>query len=215
MRLKNISWGSGKMKKNNKRYIIDTSFLKESLKFKVNLNEFLVLMYFDNDEDQIFDVKTISKSLCLKDKDVLDAFGSLVDKKIITMESIKDEKGKLTDKISLENLYKIINDKEQKTQSKNDLFSKFQESYGHSLSGMDYEIINAWLLGGYSEELILGALEEANYNGISSLRYIDKILYEWNKKGFKTMDDVKKHMKNKSSSTKLEQSILEYNWLDD
>lgn len=206
------------MKKNNKRYIVDTSLLKESLKFDVSLNEFLVLMYFDNDDEGIFDVKSISKSLCLKEKEVLDAFGSLIDKNIITMESIKDEKGKLTDKVSLENLYNIINDKEKKDkdiQDKNDLFTKFQESYGHSLSGMDYEIINAWLMSGYSEELILGALEEANYNGISSLRYIDKILYEWNKKGFKNMEDVKSHLKKKSNNTIVEQSVLEYNWLDE
>lgn len=206
------------MKKNNKRYIVDASFLKESLKFKINLNEFLVLMYFDNDEDGTFDVKTISKALCMEEKDVLSAFGSLVDKKIIFLESTKDEKGKLSDKVSLDNLYNIINNKESKEkviQNKNDLFTKFQESYGHSLSGMDYEIINAWLLSGYNEELILGALEEANYNGISSLRYIDKILYEWNKKGFKNMNDVKNHLKKKSNEKEFEESVLEYNWLDE
>ena len=47
---------------------------------------------------------------------------------------------------------------------------------------MEYEIINAWLLKGFSEELVLGALKEAVYNGVSSLRYIDKILFEWQKK---------------------------------
>ena len=218
MIFENISWGSGKMKKNNRRYILEASFLKECLKFNVNLNEFLVLMYFDNDEEGIFDVNKIAKTLCLNEKDVLNAFGTLMDKNIITLDNIKDEKGKIVDKVSLDNLYNIINDKEakdKKNQDKNDLFTKFQNSYGHSLSGMDFEIINAWLLNGYTEDIILGALEEANYNGVASLRYIDKILHEWNKKGFKKMEDVKNHLKKKNNSKIIEESILDYNWLDE
>ena len=46
---------------------------------------------------------------------------------------------------------------------------------------MDYEIINAWLSKGFSESLILEALDEAIKNDAPSLRYIDKILFEWNK----------------------------------
>ena len=35
-------------------------------------------------------------------------------------------------------------------------------------------------------------LKEAIYNGISNFRYIDRILYEWNKKGLKNKEDVGK-----------------------
>jgi len=208
------------MNKNNKRYIIETIFLKESLKHDLSLNEFLVLVYFDNDYDQIFDVKKIAKALCLNEKDVLKAFESLSEKGLITLTSAKNESGKLIDKVSLDALYNGIisnNNKAKKEEQKHDLFSKFQESYGHSLSGMDYEIINAWLTSGYSEELILGALEEANYNGVSSLRYIDKILYEWHKKGFKKMSDVTNHLKSKADNEEklFETKVMEYNWLDE
>ena len=209
------------MNKDNKRYIIETVFLKESLKHNLSLNEFLVLMYFDNETEMIFDVKKVAKAICISDKEVLNAFGSLLDKKLITLNSVKNENGKLADKVSLDNLYNGIKDnakKAEKDGKKQDLFTKFQESYGHSLSGMDYEIINAWLTNGFSEELILGALAEANYNGVSSLRYIDKILYEWQKKGFKKMDDVDNHLKNRSNKTEenlYETMVMEYNWLDE
>ena len=49
------------------------------------------------------------------------------------------------------------------------------------LSPMEYEIIKAWLDNDMSEELIKEALKEATFNGVSNLRYIDKILYEWGK----------------------------------
>ena len=209
------------MNKENKKYIIETFFLKESLKHNLTLNEFLLLMYFDNEYDMFFDVKKVAKALSLNEKEVLNAFGLLLDKKIITLHSVKNDNGLLADKVSLENLYHGIednNNKVQKETKKQDLFTKFQSKYGHSLSGMDYEIINAWLTSGFSEELILGALDEANYNGVSSLRYIDRILFEWQKKGFNSMEDVNKHLKTRNKNedeTKYDTQLLEYNWLDE
>ena len=210
------------MDKDNKKYVVETLFLRETLKHNLSLNEFIVLMYFDNEYELTFDVKKVAKATCLNEKDVLNAFGSLLDKKLIILNSVKNESGKLIDKVSLENLYNGIKDnvnKKAKEKETSDFFAKFQENYGHSLSGMDFEIIKAWLDNGFSEELILGALEEANYNGVTTLRYIDKILFEWNKKGFKKMEDVTNHMKSSSSKNEekvaYETSVLEYNWLDE
>ena len=206
------------MNKDNKKFVIETLFLKESIKHNLSLNEFVVLMYFDNEYELTFDVKKVAKATCLNEKDVLNAFGSLLDKKLIILNSVKNESGKLIDKVSLDNLYNGIKDnytKDNKEKNKNDFLGKFQEKYGHSLSGMDYEIINAWLDTGKSEELILGALEEANYNGVATLRYIDKILYEWGKKGIKNRDDVDKNRTKHKEEKKDKLEVFEYNWLED
>ena len=209
------------MNKENKKYIIETFFLRECLKHNISLNEFLLLMYFDNEYETTFDVKSVSKALSLNEKDVLTAFGSLLDKKLITISSVKNESGKFVDKISLDNVYndiKTTKDDNDDKNKKQDFFAKFQASFGHSLSGMDYEIINAWLTAGFTEELILGALGEANYNGAVSLRYIDRVLYEWKNKGFKSMNDVKKHMQSRdddNESSLFETQVMEYNWLDE
>ena len=57
-----------------------------------------------------------------------------------------------------------------------------------NFKSIEFEIINAWLKSGMNEEIIIGALKEATYNGVSNLRYIDKIIYEWNKKDLKRKD---------------------------
>ena len=68
----------------------------------------------------------------------------------------------------------------------------------------------------YEEELILAGLDEAIYNGVVNIRYIDRILHEWNKLGFKTKEDVLNHLKNRYDEKKLEETnIFEYNWLED
>ena len=50
---------------------------------------------------------------------------------------------------------------------------------------------------------------------MSNLRYIDKILFEWNKKGIKTKEDVENDRKkfNRKKSEKVE--VFEYDWLND
>ncbi len=74
--------------------------------------------------------------------------------------------------------------KEEKKEISSDIFTTFEKEFGRTLSPMEYEIIKAWLEGDYTEELVLLALKEAIYNGVSNLRYIDRILHEWYKKGY-------------------------------
>ena len=114
--------------------------------------------------------------------------------------------------------YDILNEKKKKANDdKKNLFAKFQAEYGRSLSGMDFECINGWLDSGFSEELIIGAVKEASYNGVSSLRYIDTILFEWKKKGLTKMSEVNSYIKKREESKTelIEDNVLEYNWLDD
>ena len=135
---------------------------------------------------------------------------------LIKMEASKDATNRHCEIISLVPMYKAIVEKKTEKDNKalkQDLFEIFQKELGRNISPMEYEIINAWLEKGFSEELILEALKEAVYNGVSSLRYIDKILYEWNKKGFKTKNDVKKGMENRSNERNIE--LFDYNWLDE
>lgn len=195
------------MNKDNKKFIIETIFLKKALKKDLSLNEFLILMYFDNQGDYPVDVNRISKATGIDNKNILDALNSLVEKNIIELLSEKDESGKLVDKVSLDKFYDVESKKEIKTN--NEFFELFQKNYGKVLSGMDFELINAWLASGFTEENILSALNEANNSGVTSLKYIDKILFEWNKRGFKTVKG--KNATNKTYSDE----VMEYNWLDE
>ena len=105
----------------------------------------------------------------------------------------------------------IINEKEEK--EKNTIYDKFEKEFGRTLSPMEYEIIGAWLDGNYSEELIELALKEAIYNGVSNLRYIDKILSEWYKKGIKNSNDIAKQREKRNKKPKKE--VFEYDWLNE
>lgn len=179
----------------------------------------VLVYYFDNSYDKVFDITLISKILNIEEATILEAFNGLLSKKIITLITEKDYSGKIIDKVSLQNIYNEIKLEEKKEESENttnDIFSKFEHEFGRPLSSMEIEVIKTWMEKLYTEELIIAALNESVYNGVSNIRYIDKILYEWNKKGFKTKTDVLNHLKNRYDEKKLEETnIFDYNWLDE
>ena len=204
------------MFKDNKKLVAETVFIKEALKNNLSLQEFLLLLFFDNSFDLVFDIKVIAKTINMSEDEVLIAYGNLINKKLIKVIADKDGFGKVTEKVSLDNFYNEIKsnyNNEEKQEAKTDIFSKFENTFGRTLSNIDYEIINAWMEKGFSEELILEALREAEYNGVLNLRYIDKILYEWNRKGFKTVEDVNKRFNELENTPIFESSVLDYDWL--
>ena len=206
------------MFKDNKKLVAETIFIKEALKEKLSLNEFLLLLYFDNSFDLVFDMKVIAKTLNMSEDQVLEAYSNLIKKKLIKVKAEKDGFGKVIERVCLDNFYNEIKSdvkKNETTQEKKDIFSIFESSFGRTLSTMDYEIINAWIDKGFSEELIIAALKEAVYNGATNLRYIDKVLYEWNRKGYKSINDINNRYNEDNYNENLfDTSILKFDWLN-
>ena len=66
-------------------------------------------------------------------------------------------------------------------------------------------MINKWMEDGISDDIIKGALKEAILSGVKNFKYIDKIVYEWNKKG----------IKNRVKEEKQEEEMFDGDWLDE
>ncbi len=200
------------------KYVTNSLFIKKALELKLSLEEFLMITYFDNDYNNFLDIERLSDNIGLKLEEAYKVFNSLVSKKLLTIETTKDIENRMIEKVNLDNFYNMLTMEkieEQKEEVKTDIFSEFEREFKRPISSMEYEIINAWLEKGYTEELIRGALKEAVYNGVSNLRYIDKILYEWSKKGFKSIDDVNKHLQKRDEEKIERKELFDYNWLDD
>ena len=106
---------------------------------------------------------------------------------------------------------------DKKEEKDDNIFSLIEKEFGRTLSSMEYEIVKAWLEANISDELISLALKEAVYNGVFNLRYIDKILYEWSKKGIKNSKDVEKAKKKfKDDKNKdIDLELVDCNWFDE
>lgn len=209
----------------SKKMVLSTYLVKVALDAKLSLNEFLVLVYFDNSFNSALDIDLISNTLGLDEASVMEAFNGLMVKGLVNIQSCKDLENRMQEVVTLCGVYDCIcDDVEECSQEevKSDIFKKFEQELGRTISSMELELINGWLASGTPEELILGALKEAVYNGVTSFKYIDRIIYEWLKKGFKTIDDVNKHLmsrresKSKNESiSKKEQEVADYDWIND
>ena len=188
--------------------------------FDLNVNEFMLLIYFMNQDCPILDVNDIHNVTFMEPKIILQSFKALSIKGLISTK-VTPVKDKISETIDLTNVYRaMVSDinYDIKKKSEKNIFEVFEKEFGRTLSPMEYEIINGWLSNQLSEELILGALKEATYNGVSSLRYIDRILLEWSKKGFKNMNDVNNFLEkkdNQNNARNEEKVLFDYNWLED
>lgn len=208
----------------SKKLVVSDYLIKVALNNELTLTEFLVLAFFDNSFSNIFEVEVISNTLGIDINSAMEAFNSLMIKGLVSLESVKDIENRLNEVVILDGVYSNIiecTEAETKEEVKVDIFRTFEKELGRTMSPMELELINGWLISGTSEEMILGALREAVYNGVNNFRYIDKIIYEWERKGFKSMDDVSNHMKNRRDEkskdkviTKKEQEIVDYDWLN-
>ena len=181
---------------------------------EINDKEFIVLMYLMNYNGG-FNPKYIGSELGISFKEILELINDLCEKGFIEIE-VRDIRGMKEEYISLNKLYEklafLVLNQEKEDSKPNNLFSIFEKEFGRTLSPIEYELINAWKENHFSEELILAALKEAVLNGVSNLRYIDKILYEWNRKGIKNVSELQKQ---KESKQKKDLDVFHYDWLND
>lgn len=199
-----------------KDYVIKNFVFDIIKKLELSLNDSLLLIFFLNQEKPLLDLTLIKETIRLSEIEIMESFSNLSQKKLIKTDVIKVN-DKIEEIINTDNVYKLayLNITENlKVETTTDIFSKFESEFGRTLSPMEYELINAWITTGINEELIIGALKEATYNGVNNLRYIDKIIYEWGKKGFKTMNDVNRHIKEKQEKEFIDDGF-DYNWLED
>lgn len=182
-------------------------------KFKLNLDEFAFLMYLHNRNFTTFDPDLIALELNYDIMEVMGYISVLADKDLISLD-IDKEKGIIEERISLNNFHEKVRlammEELVAEESVNDsIYSEIEREFNRKLTPMECELVREWQKNGYSDELIHEALKEASLNGVANLRYIDTILMEWEKKGIKKKEDIKKQ------PVEPPIEIYNCNWLED
>ena len=143
----------------------------------------------------------------------IEIINSLIEKQYISIEMNKSN-GIIEEYISLDLFFKKINAcliENDTNDNSSDIYSKFEKEFGRTLSPVEYETISKWIENNIPLNLIEAALKEAILNGVNSIRYIDKILFEWNKKGYKDSTDIIR----KNNKEEYIEEIYDYDWLNE
>jgi DNA replication protein len=202
-------------------YRIPFQLFKNYKSFELTEKDLIFLIYFIN-EEKTFNPKKMCSILGCTQVELLEEIDLLSSKGVLKLK-LTDTQPK-EEVIILDSLYKKLvtsitqfdspsNEEEKKT-----IYDLFEQEFSRTLSPIEYELIGGWLEAGYSEEMISLALKEAVYNGATRLTYIDKILYEWKKKGIKNKADYEKdkmHFQNNKREIKPKKELLDYDWLNE
>ena len=207
--------------------VIPIYFLQQFKKLKITMEEFVFLMYLYRFGDKtVFNPSKYSEDLNIESMKILEMIDSLSEKKLIQVDVLKNEKGLREEVILLEGFYRklsllmVEDTNERQSNYQSNIYEIIEKEFGRTLSPIEYEIIKAWLDNDYSEELIKEAIKEATFSGVSNSRYIDKILYEWNRVGVKTVKDVEARRKKRAQrrdegeDSKIDLDMVDWDWFD-
>lgn len=177
----------------------------------------------------------LAERMSLTENEVSMILQRLMQRGFLQITQGEDSAGVLYEAFSLQPLWNRLTDKvieveskvevESEKVSEGEVFKLFEQEFGRFLSPMETESISMWLDDdGHSVEIIRAALKEAVLAEKVSLRYIDRILFEWKKKNVKTLSDVEKQAKKfrtiGTRPTQEDQSnnvkrVPFYNWLEE
>lgn len=208
--------------------VIPLYLLQQYKKLKISLEEFIFLMYlYQLGDHSLFNPSKYQEELQLDLTKIMECIDSLTEKNLIQVDVVKNEKGLMEEVVLLDGFFRklsllmVEDSNEKKASYQSNIFEVVEKEFGRTLSPIEYEIIRAWLDNDMSEELIKEAIKEATFNGVSNLRYIDKILYEWGKLGIKTVKDVENQRKKRAqkreeeADSNIDLDIVDWDWFDD
>lgn len=206
----------------NNNIIIPLYIYKEFPKLNIDYETFIFLMFLYSKGNKIpFDINKLREEFFTDNKKIMQYVSNLQNSKLIDIKVIKNDRNISEEYIYLDYFYEkislcLVNNEvvDEKEEEKNDIFDILQKDVGLQLSFVEVEIVKAW---NYDKEVIKEAINEAVKNKVASIRYIDKILYSWAKKGIKTKEDVEKNRKNFRAKEEKQEKIdvFDYDWMED
>ena len=185
--------------------------------FNLSLDEIILLFYLYDKDNETFNPIMIANDLNFELVNVMDEIAKIVKKGLLNVATKTNDSGIKEEVVDLSPLFnkitlKVIDELNKDEETNINVYSILEEEFNRKLTPMECEMVDDWKKNDYSNELIKEAVREATLNGVNSLRYIDKILYEWSKKGYKKKEDIKRNDYKEETKEKVE--IYDWDWLD-
>ncbi len=176
-----------------------------------------------------------SSRMNLTENEVSQILQRLMQKGYLKIDQASDSNGVLFEQFSLLPLWSAVLECEigdrnktvevKEKEEEGQIFHVFEQEFGRLLSPMECETIAMWIdQDHHGIEIIKAALKEAVIAQKLSMRYIDRILFEWKKKKVTTLADVENQTKAfRSPAQSIQQGkshgtvkrVPLYNWLEE
>lgn len=152
------------------------------------------------------DADELAKKLGWNQQRVYQVLHEMIENKLMTIESVTTSQGQSQDAYDFRLLVEKLSQlsvqektvvakatKQAETTDRATVFGQIETEFGRPLSPLEMESINHWLDDDhYKPELIQLALKEAVLNQVYNLKYMDRILLNWEKKNLTTAVQVQR-----------------------
>ena len=199
-----------------KKVVLPLYFLKMYKDFNLNIDEFVLLSFLYDQDKVVFDPSVIAEKLNDDLLNIMANISNLTDKGLININTVKNDKGIMEEILDLSPLFdkitlKLMGELNTKEESSLNIHNLIAKEFNRNLSPLEHQMIDDWDNNGFDKNLVKEAVKEASLNGVSNLRYIDKILIEWAKKGYKVPSDIEKNKE------EVKEKVEDFNcdWLND
>ncbi|MGX7092602.1 DnaD domain-containing protein [Hutsoniella sourekii] len=202
--------------------LVPTVFISKFNQLDLTGDEAILLIYLiyaSNQQKDIQDLDQVAAGLAWSVDQLYDTLASLLDKGYIHMDTITNQEGKQSDHYSIQPFFNVLEnlasaedspvveaESSSNTQFQvathydvGQLLDDFQMEFGRNLSSMELEMVSAWVdKDQQPPDLIRLALKEAILNQAPNIKYIDKILLNWQKRNIRTAEEAKAYIEERS-----------------
>ncbi|MDW3949491.1 DnaD domain-containing protein [Staphylococcus saprophyticus] len=172
-------------------------------------------------------IESLQQGTTFGSREVTTIIQSLIQHDLLELKVEKDEEGKFTEYMNLNQFYVKLSEimeqvnikvEEENTEVEfNVLFQQIEQTFGRPLSPFEIETLNQWLdIDKHELSVIQAALDEATSQNKLSFKYIDRILLNWKKNNVKTIEDSKK-ISRQFNQPKMKHTIKKvpkFDWLN-
>lgn len=143
----------------------------------------------------------LAESLGMTSQTLYSTIQALQDKKILEINQKKDSRGQLTDFYDFDLFYQkltaLFDDAVEQTEkdttesAENSIYDQIQIEFGRPLSPIELETISQWIDNDHFDpDIIRLALKEAVLNQAYNLKYMDRILLNWQQRNLSTVQQI-------------------------
>lgn len=172
-------------------------------------------------------IESLQQGSALDSRQITSIIQTLIQHDLLELNVNKDEEGKFTEYMNLDQFYDRLSEIMQQMNVKQDeheselefntLFQKIEQAFGRPLSPYEIETLNQWLdIDKHDLSVIQAALNEAESQNKMSFKYIDRILLNWKKNNVKTIEDSKKISRqfNQPKMKHTVSKVPKFDWLN-
>jgi DNA replication protein len=190
------------------------------------------ILGFQQEGNEFPTIFELEKRMSTEEMQLVSTLQKLVQKGILVIEDVSENSGVRAEAFRLDSLYWKLAQylalhhaesqplNPEPPQDEVNLYTVFEQEFARPLSPIECETLAMWQdQDHYTSELIIAALREAVISGKLYFRYIDRILFEWQKNNIRTSKQAREfslkfRKPQPLSQTKKSEPFPFFNWLE-